>query len=665
MPRLPIPGDDAGTWGGILNDFLSIELNSDGTLKKAPQITTALNTANSALSTAGTALQPGANISDLTNDAGFTSNAGTVTSIGLTGTDGIEIDSGSPVSSNGSIQLGVNAANLRTHINVADGAQVNTVLSVNTKTGGVVINPDDLDDTGTVHKFVTASDISKLAGIEPGADVTDSANVNAAGATMNADTNVSGNAWVLDEDNFASNSDTKVPTQQSVKTYVDDAMASGAPDATASTKGKVRLAGDLSGTADVPTVPALNNKVNKAGDTMTGKLIMPSIQITGGSPVVDYVLMTDNVGNGTWKPVPSAPVISVNGKQNIVVIDKADVGLSNVDNTNDANKPISTATQTALNAKESTSNKGVANGYASLDGAGTIPVSQLPNQSGSYIPITAKGVASGVAELDGTTRLPSAQLPATIPIGNIPTGTSSSTVAIGNDTRIVNAIQNSVLDTDNTLANNSDSRIATQKATKEYVDNQIASGTAPDATTTTKGIVQLTGDLAGTATNPTVTSSAGLKNTSTTVSTISASAPSTGQFLRALSNNSASWQAMPRTFGWYFNDDITTGDGQGPIYRLDANATVIAFDVNAKQPPASAAEFDIQITTDPSSGFTSIFSTKPTIPLGQYVGTSGTIITTNLNAGHYIRFCVTNPGGDGFGDNVAAGVTAQLRLQTR
>jgi hypothetical protein len=665
MPRLPIPGDDAGTWGGILNDFLSIELNSDGTLKKAPQITTALNTANSALSTAGTALQPGANISDLTNDAGFTSNAGTVTSIGLTGTDGIEIDSGSPVSSNGSIQLGVNAANLRTHINVADGAQVNTVLSVNTKTGGVVINPDDLDDTGTVHKFVTASDISKLAGIEPGADVTDSANVNAAGATMNADTNVAGNAWVLDEDNFVSNSDTKVPTQQSVKAYVDDAMASGAPDATASTKGKVRLAGDLSGTADAPTVPALNNKVNKAGDTMTGKLIMPSIQITGGSPVVDYVLMTDNVGNGTWKPVPSAPVISVNGKQNIVVIDKADVGLSNVDNTNDANKPISTATQTALNAKESTSNKGVANGYASLDGAGTIPVSQLPNQSGSYIPITAKGVASGVAELDGTTRLPSAQLPATIPIGNIPTGTSSSTVAIGNDTRIVNAIQNSVLDTDNTLANNSDSRIATQKATKEYVDNQIASGTAPDATTTTKGIVQLTGDLAGTATNPTVTSSAGLKNTSTTVSTISASAPSTGQFLRALSNNSASWQAMPRTFGWYFNDDITTGDGQGPIYRLDANATVIAFDVNAKQPPASAAEFDIQITTDPSSGFTSIFSTKPTIPLGQYVGTSGTIITTNLNAGHYIRFCVTNPGGDGFGDNVAAGVTAQLRLQTR
>lgn len=35
-----------------------------------------------------------------------------------------------------------------------------------------------------------------------------------------------------------------------------------------------------------------------------------------------------------------------------VVVDKSDVGLSNVDNTSDANKPISTATQTALNLKQ-------------------------------------------------------------------------------------------------------------------------------------------------------------------------------------------------------------------------------------------------------------------------------------------------------------------------
>lgn len=40
-----------------------------------------------------------------------------------------------------------------------------------------------------------------------------------------ADTDVSGNSWVLDEDTMASDSATKVPTQQSVKAYVDQIVA--------------------------------------------------------------------------------------------------------------------------------------------------------------------------------------------------------------------------------------------------------------------------------------------------------------------------------------------------------------------------------------------------------------------------------------------------------
>ena len=52
---------------------------------------------------------------------------------------------------------------------------------------------------------------------------TTSKDVANAGATMNTDTDVSSNEWVLDEDTLSSNSDTKVPTQQSVKSYVDAA----------------------------------------------------------------------------------------------------------------------------------------------------------------------------------------------------------------------------------------------------------------------------------------------------------------------------------------------------------------------------------------------------------------------------------------------------------
>ena len=46
-----------------------------------------------------------------------------------------------------------------------------------------------------------------------------------------------------------------------------------------------------------------------------------------------------------------------------VTLTKADVGLGNVDNTSDANKPVSTATQTALNAKENTITAGTTSQY--------------------------------------------------------------------------------------------------------------------------------------------------------------------------------------------------------------------------------------------------------------------------------------------------------------
>lgn len=59
-------------------------------------------------------------------------------------------------------------------------------------------------------------------------------------------------------------------------------------------------------------------------------------------------------------------------------ITKAMVGLANVDNTSDLNKPISTATQTALNLKENTANKNTANGYAGLGSDGKLISSQLP-----------------------------------------------------------------------------------------------------------------------------------------------------------------------------------------------------------------------------------------------------------------------------------------------
>jgi hypothetical protein len=72
----------------------------------------------------------------------------------------------------------------------------------------------------TTASFLTA-DETKLDGIEALADVTDATNVAAAGAVMEADTTTAAMSFVVDEDDMVSNSATKVPTQQSVKAYVD------------------------------------------------------------------------------------------------------------------------------------------------------------------------------------------------------------------------------------------------------------------------------------------------------------------------------------------------------------------------------------------------------------------------------------------------------------
>lgn len=73
-----------------------------------------------------------------------------------------------------------------------------------------VVKGDDsrlIDDRNPITHTHTVSELSDLATSD---------------ITLNTDTDVSTAAWFLDEDNLISNSDTKVPSQQSVVAYVDD-----------------------------------------------------------------------------------------------------------------------------------------------------------------------------------------------------------------------------------------------------------------------------------------------------------------------------------------------------------------------------------------------------------------------------------------------------------
>lgn len=109
--------------------------------------------------------------------------------------------------------------------------------------------------------------------------------------------------------------------------------------------------------------------VNLSADTNTTYLTGTKALIDTGTETVAKVWTAKDLKDGI---VANSPVQSVAGRTGAVVLTKADVGLGNVDNTSDANKPVSTATQTALNGKANTSHTHTASQItdfnASVDG---------------------------------------------------------------------------------------------------------------------------------------------------------------------------------------------------------------------------------------------------------------------------------------------------------
>lgn len=124
-------------------------------------------------------------------------------------------------------------------------------------------------------------------------------------------------------------------------------------------------------------------KAPSASPTFTGTVAVPVPDVSDNSTrpaPTSWVL----------SKIASAGVSTVNGMAGAVTISKSEIGLANVDNTSDASKPISTATQAALDAKANNSavsaalaakvdasTVGAANGVAPLDATGKVPMTAL------------------------------------------------------------------------------------------------------------------------------------------------------------------------------------------------------------------------------------------------------------------------------------------------
>lgn len=98
---------------------------------------------------------------------------GTVTSVAISGTDGIEVDSGSPITSSGTIQLGVNVATMKTTLNLTgtnsgdvtlSGTPDYITISGQTITRGLVDLTTDVTGDLPLTNFAQSSAASKLLG---------------------------------------------------------------------------------------------------------------------------------------------------------------------------------------------------------------------------------------------------------------------------------------------------------------------------------------------------------------------------------------------------------------------------------------------------------------------------------------------------------------------
>ena len=107
--------------------------------------------------------------------------------------------------------------------------------------------------------------------------------------------------------------------------------------------GQVEYMGTWNASTNTPALPATPDK---KGDyyVVTTPGTFATIDFLEG----DWIISKGDV----WEKVSNTGnVVSVNGYKGVVTLAKADVGLANVDNTSDANKPVSTAQQTALDLK--------------------------------------------------------------------------------------------------------------------------------------------------------------------------------------------------------------------------------------------------------------------------------------------------------------------------
>ena len=266
---------------------------------------------------------------------------------------------------------------------------------------------------------------------------------------------------ILDEDNMSSNSATAIPTQQSVKAYVDTQV--GTVDTLAETLSNGNTTGGT-------------NLVVTAGDTLSANTVSETTSASGVT--VDSLLIKDGGITAAGTSTFAGQTIT-----NLGAVTTADINGGTIDGATIGGSSAGAGTFTNLTATSADINGGTIDGATiggSSAGAGTfttLTATTLTAASADINGGTIDGATIGGASAGaGTfTTLTATSLNST-PVGNSSASTGAFTTLTASTNLNINSSVSvtGVLDEDN-MASNSDVKLATQQSIKAYVDSQVGS----------------------------------------------------------------------------------------------------------------------------------------------------------------------------------------------